>query len=121
MGWFWESKEETAQKNFQNYINRLEAEVKTLKALNLTDNNWAQQAINDLENFNKTNKTTLEDLKKKNLNKTNNITLQDPKEDKQKKETPPAGTLPAGNLDLNVGGTRKKRKNKKHKKKTYRH
>ena len=114
--WFWSSKEETAQKNFQNYINRLEAEVKTLKALNLTDNNWAQQAINDLENLNKTNKTTLEDLKK----------------DKQEKETSPAETLPAGTLpagtllsteipDLTAGGTRKKRKNKKHKKKTYRH
>ena len=131
MGWFWPSKEEIVQKNLQNHINRLEAEVKTLRALNLTDNNWAQQAINDLGNLNERNKKILEDLKKKALNKTNKTTLQDPKEDKQKKETPPAETLPAktppaetpstGSPDLTGGGTRKKRKNKKHKKKTYRH
>ena len=131
MGWFWPSKEEIVQKNLQNHINRLEAEVKTLKALNLTDNNWAQQAINDLGNLNERNNITLQDLKKKALNKTNKTTLQDPKEDKQKKETPPAETLPAktppaetpstGSPDLTAGGTRKKRKNKKHKKKTYRH
>ena len=129
--WPWSSKEETAQKNLQNYINRVEAEVKTLNALNLTDNNWAEKAINDLGNLNERNKEILENLKKKDLNKRDKTTLQDPKKDKQEKETPPAETLPAktppaetpstGSPDLTGGGTRKKRKNKKHKKKTYRH
>jgi len=30
MGWFWSSKEEIAQKNLQNHIDRLNAELKTL-------------------------------------------------------------------------------------------
>ena len=131
MGWFWPSKEETAQKNLQNHINRVEAEVKTLKALNLTDNNWAQQAINDLGNLNRTNNITLQDLKKKPLNKTNNTTLQDPKKEKPPAPAPPAPAPPAPappaekppaeNPNLTGGGTRKKRKNKKHKKKTFKH
>ena len=91
--WFWSSKEETAQKNFRNYIDRLNAEVETLRALNLTDNDWAKQAITDLGQLT----ITLQAL----------IKNKDP--------------LPAGNSDLTAGGTRKKRKNKKHKKKTYRH
>ena len=95
MGWWpWSSKEETAQKNLQNHIDGLNAEVKTLSALNLTDNNWAKQAIDDLGNL--------------------NITLQALIENK--------GTLPQEEKpNLINGGTRKKRKNKKHKKKTYRH
>ena len=63
--WFtWSSKEETAQKNLQNHINRVETEVKTLRALNSTDNNWTQEAINDLVNLNKRNNEILEGLKK---------------------------------------------------------
>ena len=93
MGWFWSSKEETAQKNLQNHIDGLNAEVKTLSALNLTDNSWAKQPIIDLGKL--------------------NITLQALIENKD--------PLQAGSPDLTAGGTRKKRKNKKHKKKTYRH
>ena len=99
MGWFWASKEETAQKNLQNHIDGLNAEVKTLSALNLKDNNWAKQAIIGLGNL--------------------NITLQ------ALIETPPAEKPQEVKSDfaddLTAGGTRKKRKNKKHKKKTYRH
>ena len=122
MGWFWPSKEEIVQKNLQNHINRVEAEVKTLSALNSTDNNWTQEAINDLGNLNERNNKLLEDLKKNKKT---------PPAGRPPAGTPPAGTLPAGTLpavkpdfsdgDLTAGGTRKKRKNKKHKKKTYRH
>ena len=110
--WPWSSKEAIGQKNLQNHIDRLNAEVKTLIALNLTDNNWTEQAINDLGNLNERNNKLLKDLKE---NKKTPLTGTPPA------GTPPAGTLPAGNPDLPVGGTRKKRKNKKHKKKTYRH
>ena len=112
MGWFWPSKEETVQKNLQNHINRLEAEVKTLSALNLTDNNWAKQAIIDLENLNERNKKILDDLKKNKKT---------PPAETPPAKTQPGETPPAGNPALTAGGTRKKRKNKKHKKKTYRH
>ena len=112
MVWFWPSKEEIVQKNLQNHINRLEAEVKTLKALNLTDNNWAKQAINDLGNLNKRNNEILEDLKKNKKT---------PPAERPPAEKPPAETPSTGSPDLTAGGTRKKRKNKKHKKKTYRH
>ena len=137
MGWFWPSKEEIVQKNLQNHINRVEAEVKTLSALNSTDNNWTQEAINDLGNLNERNNKLLEDLKK---NKKTPPAGRPPA-GRPPAGTPPAGTLPAGTLpagtlpagtlpavkpdfsdgDLTAGGTRKKRKNKKHKKKTYRH
>ena len=117
MGWFWPSKEEIVQKNLQNHINRLEAEVKTLRALNLTDNNWAQQAINDLGNLNKRNNEILEDLKKNKKTPP----AEKPPAEKPPAEKPPAETPSTGSPDLTGGGTRKKRKNKKHKKKTYRH
>ena len=136
MGWLWPSKEENVQKNLQNHINRLEAEVKTLKALNLTDNNWAQKAINDLENLNVTNNITLQTLKNKKTPPAGRPPAGTLPAGTLPAGTPPAGTLPAGTLpagtlpavkpdfsdgDLTAGGTRKKRKNKKHKKKTYRH
>ena len=103
MGWWpWSSKEETAQKNLQNHIDGLNAEVKTLSALNLKDNNWAKQAIIALGNL--------------------NITLQALIENKEtsQAEKPPEVKSDSAD-DLINGGTRKKRKNKKHKKKTYRH
>ena len=115
--WPWSSKEAIGQKNLQNHIDRVEAELKTLRALNSKDNSWTATSVNTLED----------------LNITNNITLQALKENKETLPagtlpagtlpagTLPAGTLPAGNHDLTNGGTRKKRKNKKHKKKTYRH
>ena len=122
MGWFWPSKEEIVQKNLQNHINRLEAEVKTLKALNLTDNNWAKQAINDLGNLNKRNNEILEDLKKnKKTPPAEKPPAEKPPAEKPPAEKPPAETPSTGSPDLTGGGTRKKRKNKKHKKKTYRH
>ena len=126
MGWFWASKEENVQKNLQNHIDRLNAEVKTLRALNSKDNSWTATSVNTLEDLNRTNKITLQALKEKQPVKSllkdkedheqfpENVNLLDDPEKRNTQELPAIPAIP-------VGGTRKRRKNKKHKKKTYRH
>ena len=106
MGWWpWSSKEETAQKNLQNHIDRLNAEVKTLSALNNSDTSWVIEAKNNLLS-----------LIESNTKLKASIPKSDVKSDIKHDTTPNATEIIESS-----GGTRKKRKNKKHKKKTYRH
>lgn len=102
MGWFWSSKEEIVQKNLQNHIERLNAELKTLEALNKQDNTWVTEAITILESLITKNRDTLDLLIKKTGNESNERIATE--------QVAPNPTI------LNSGGTRKRRKNKKHKK-----
>lgn len=111
--WLWSSKEEIGQKNLQNHIDRLNAEVKTLSALNNGDTSWVIEAKNNLLSLIASNTKLKAPIPKSDV-----------KSDIKHDTTPDIkhDTTPnAKEIIEPSGGTRKKRKNKKHKKKTYRH
>ena len=119
--WLWSSKEEIGQKNLQNHIDRLNAEVKTLSALNNSDTSWVIEAKNNLLSLIESNTKLKASIPKSDVKSDiKHDTTPDNKHDTTpdiKHDTTPNAT----EIIESSGGTRKKRKNKKHKKKTYRH
>ena len=100
--WPWSSKEETAKKNLQKYLADLRELQKKTNALDKQANPWTEQ----------TNPILDEAI-------TKSSTIQSGMSTAALPPTDPIAALPP--TDPITGGTRKKRKNKKHKKKTFRH